>query len=137
MEALGAHWVLDPRKESVADAIRQQYPDGLEVVFDCSGNVDAVREALKIVCRGGTVMCYGVCEKDKNIDLNPFWLNDNEITIRGSYNNPNTIGRAIDLMVSGRLNAGAVVTHHFPLKDSIEAFGASGSSETLKVVIDP
>ncbi len=137
MEALGAHWVIDPRTEPPVEAIRSQYPDGLEVVFDCSGNVAAVRQALEIVCRGGTVMFYGVCEKDKNIDLNPFWLNDNEITIRGSYNNPNTIGRAIDLMVSGRLNAAAVVTHHFPLKDALEAFGASGSSETLKVVIDP
>jgi 2-desacetyl-2-hydroxyethyl bacteriochlorophyllide A dehydrogenase len=136
-ESLGARWVIDPLKESAVDAIRAEYPDGVEVVFDCSGNVDAVRQGLQLVMRGGTIMFYGVCDKSKNIEINPFWVNDNEITIRGSYNNPNTMGRAVDLLVSGRLDAEAVVTHHFPLAQAQEAFRASGSSETLKVVIDP
>ena len=136
-EALGAHWVIDPAHESAVDAIRAQYPDGVEVVFDCSGNVDAVRQSLQLVMRGGTVMLYGVCDKSKNLEINPFWVNDNEITIRGSYNNPNTMARAVDLLVSGRLDAEAVVTHHYPLAQAQEAFRASGSSETLKVVIDP
>jgi 2-desacetyl-2-hydroxyethyl bacteriochlorophyllide A dehydrogenase len=136
-ESLGAQWVIDPAKESAVEAIRGQHPDGAEVVFDCSGNVDAVREALQLAIRGGTVMLFGVCDKSKNLEINPFWVNDNEITIRGSYNNPNTMGRAVDLLVSGRLNAEAVVTHHFPLTQAQEAFRASGSSETLKVVIDP
>ncbi len=136
-EALGATWVIDPAKDPPVPAIRSQYPDGVEVAFDCSGNVDAVKQCLEVVTRGGTVMMYGVCDKTKNIEVNPFWINDNEITIRGSYNNPNTMGRAVDLLVSGRLNADAVVTHHFPLEKAEEAFRATGSSETLKVVIDP
>jgi L-iditol 2-dehydrogenase len=136
-EALGAQWVIDPAKESTVAAIRAQYPDGAEVVFDCSGNVDAVREALQLAMRGGTVMLFGVCEKSKNLEINPFWINDSEITIRGSYNNPNTMARAVDLLVSGRLDAAAVVTHHYPLAQAQEAFRASGSSDTLKVVIDP
>lgn len=136
-EALGAHWVIDPARGSPVETIRDQYPDGAEVVFDCSGNVDAVRQALQLVMRGGTLMLFGVCEKSKNIDINPFWINDSEITIRGSYNNPNTMARAVDLLVSGRLKADAVVTHHFPLAQASEAFRASGSAETLKVVIDP
>ncbi len=109
----------------------------MEVVFDCSGNVEAVRQGLQLVMRGGTLMLYGVCDKSKNLEMNPFWVNDNEITIRGSYNNPNTMGRAVDLLVSGRLNAEAVVTHHYPLAEAREAFRASGTSDTLKVVIDP
>lgn len=136
-EALGANWVIDPAEESVVDAIRGEYPDGAEVVFDCSGNVDAVCQALQLAMRGGTVMLYGVCDKSRNLKINPFWVNDNEITIRGSYNNPNTMARAVDLLVSGRLDAEAVVTHHYPLAQAQEAFRASGSSETLKVVIDP
>jgi L-iditol 2-dehydrogenase len=136
-EALGAQWVIDPGKESAVAAIRAHYPDGAEVVFDCSGNVDAVREALQLAMRGGTVMLFGVCDKNKNLEINPFWINDSEITIRGSYNNPNTMARAVDLLVSGRLDAAAVVTHHYPLAQAQEAFRASGSSGTLKVVIDP
>ncbi len=86
--SLGASWVLDPARTQVVEAIRAEYPDGIEVVFDCSGNVAAVRQALGLVMRGGMLMLFGVCEKDRNLEINPFWVNDNEITIRGSYNNP-------------------------------------------------
>ena len=136
-ENLGASWTIDPAQDLPVEAIRSQYPDGVEVAFDCSGNVNAVKQCLEVVMRGGTVMMYGVCDKSQNIEVNPFWINDNEITIRGSYNNPNTMGRAVELLVSGRLNADAVVTHHFPLAKAEDAFRAIGSSETLKVVIDP
>jgi 2-desacetyl-2-hydroxyethyl bacteriochlorophyllide A dehydrogenase len=136
-EALGASWVLDPAKEQVGPAIRSQYPDGAEVVFDCSGNVAAVRQTLEVVMRGGTVMLYGVCHKDQNLEINPFWVNDNEITIRGSYNNPNTMARALDLLASGRLDAGAVVTHLFSLEKGLEAFHATGGADCLKVMVEP
>jgi 2-desacetyl-2-hydroxyethyl bacteriochlorophyllide A dehydrogenase len=136
-EALGASWVIDPAKQPVVTAIRSQYPDGAEVVFDCSGNVEAVRQTLKVVMRGGTVMLYGVCHKDHDIEINPFWVNDNEITIRGSYNNPNTMARALDLLASGRLDAGAVVTHRYPLEKGLDAFRSTGGDSCLKVVVEP
>ncbi len=136
-EAHGADWVIDPLEEAVESAVRRQFPEGVEVVFDCSGNIEAVKETLKLVMRGGKVILYGVCEEGASFELNPFWVNENEITIRGAYNNPNTMGRAVDLLASGKLTAGSVVTHHFPLQEAPEAFRITGSSETLKVVIDP
>ncbi len=134
---MGASRVLDPVREPPAEVIRSEFPDGIEVVFDCSGNIHAIRQATQIVMRGGTVMLFGVCDKQYNLELNPFWVNDNEITIRGSYNNPYTHSRAIDLLASGRIDAGAIVTHQFPLKDAHEAFRCTGSAECLKVVIEP
>ena len=87
--------------------------------------------------RGGTVMLYGVCHKDQKSEINPFWVNDNEITIRGSYNNPNTMVRALDLLASGRLDADAVVTDRFPLEKGIEAFRSTGGANCLKVMVEP
>lgn len=136
-EKLGASWAIDPVQETPPDVIRSQYPDGIEVVFDCSGNVAAVRQALKVVMRGGTVMLYGVCPIDQDIDINPFWINDAEITIRGAYNNPNTMSRAIDLLATGRIDGAAIATHSFALYDSLSAFNATGSDECLKVLITP
>lgn len=136
-EDLGASWTIDPTAEPLPETIRAQYPDGIEVVFDCSGNVAAVRQALQIVMRGGTVMMYGVCPKDESLEINPFWINDAEITIRGSYNNPNTMSRAIDLLASGRLDARAVATHSFPLDQALSAFETTGSDECLKILIKP
>jgi 2-desacetyl-2-hydroxyethyl bacteriochlorophyllide A dehydrogenase len=135
--SLGAAWVIDPAKEPVVDAVRSRHRDGVEVVFDCSGNVAAINQAMGIVMRGGTVMLYGVCHKNDDLVVNPFWINDAEITIRGSYNNPNTMSRALDLLISGRLDAAAVATHRFPLDKGLEAFKATGSDECLKVLVEP
>jgi len=136
-EALGASWTLDPAREPVVDAIRSRHRDGAEVVFDCSGNVEAIKLGMSLVMRGGTVMLYGVCHKDHDLVVNPFWINDAEITIRGSYNNPNTMARALDLLVSGRLNADAVATHRYPLDKALEAFKATGSDDCLKILVEP
>ena len=137
LERLGAPWVLDPAREPPVEALRSQFPDGIEVVFDCSGSVQAIRQAMQLVMRGGTVMLFGVCAKEHNLDLNPFWVNDDEITIRGSYNNPYTQSRALDLLVSRSIDAESVVTHRFPLEQAHEAFRVTGTSECLKVVIEP
>ena len=136
-EALGATWVLDPARIPVVQAVRDVYPEGIEVVFDCSGNIHAVRQALQLVMRGGTLMLYGVCHPDAALEINPFLVNENEITIRGAYNNPNTMSRAIDLLASGRLNAGAVVTDRFPLAQALEAFLSTGGADCLKVIVEP
>ena len=136
-EKLGASEVLDPQTDRPVEAIRDEFPEGVEVVFDCSGHPDAIRNTLKVVMRGGTIMWFGICAKEHDMEVNPFWLSDNEITIRGSYNNPYTHSRAIDLLISGRLNADAIVTHRFPLKNAKEAYQLTGSSECLKVVIEP
>jgi L-iditol 2-dehydrogenase len=92
---------------------------------------------MPLVMRGGTLMLYGVCHKDHDLVVNPFWINDAEITIRGSYNNPNTMARALDLLISGRLNADAVATHRYPLDKALEAFKATGSDDCLKILVEP
>ena len=136
-EKLGASWVIDPTRTQVVQAIRDEHPDGIEVVFDCSGNIGAVQQALELVMRGGTLMLFGVCHQDQKLEIKPFLVNENEITIRGSYNNPNTMSRAIDLLASKRLDAGAVVTDRFPLDKALEAFRSTGGAECLKVVVEP
>lgn len=136
-EDLGAAITLDPKLDDVVAMLRAEYKDGIEVVFDCSGNTAAIEQGLQLLMRGGTLMLFGVCHQDASVAINPFWVNENEITIRGSYNNPNTMSRALDLLVSGRLDAGRVVTHRYPLKDSLEAFRCTGGDECLKVVLEP
>ncbi|MEO6965651.1 MAG: zinc-binding dehydrogenase, partial [Acidobacteriaceae bacterium] len=107
------------------------------VIFDCSGNVAAIQQALRLVMRGGTLMLFGVCHKDQTVEVSPFLLNEHEITIRGSYNNPNTMSRAIDLLVSGRIDAAGLVTDHFPLDKALDAFRSTGGADSLKVMVEP
>jgi threonine dehydrogenase-like Zn-dependent dehydrogenase len=47
------------------------------------------------------------------------------------------MSRALDLLISGRLNAEAIATHKYPLEKGLEAFKATGSDECLKVLVEP
>jgi L-iditol 2-dehydrogenase len=134
---LGASGVVDTGRESPVDEIRRRFPEGAEVVFECSGNINALRHATNVVMRGGTIIVQGVCKQEDHLELNPFWATDSEVTIRGTSANPGKTCRAIDLLASGRIDAEAVVTHRFSLKDAEKAYRCAGSSESLKVVIEP
>jgi NADPH:quinone reductase-like Zn-dependent oxidoreductase len=52
---LGASQVVDYTKEDFREAIRSQYPDGVDVVFDCVGG-EVLRKSAEIVKGGGRLV---------------------------------------------------------------------------------
>ena len=52
---LGASQVVDYTKEDFREAVRSQYPDGVDVVFDCVGG-EVLRKSAEIVKRGGRLV---------------------------------------------------------------------------------
>ena len=60
-----------------------------------------------------------------------------ELTISGSFVNPDTHERAVRLINAGKINFGPIITHHFPLEQMEEAILMQMGSESIKVVVDP
>ena len=52
---LGASQVVDYTKEDFSEAVRSQYPDGVDVVFDCVGG-EVLRKSAEIVKGGGRLV---------------------------------------------------------------------------------
>ena len=52
---LGASQVVDYTKEDFREAVRSQYPDGVDVVFDCVGG-EVLRKSAEIVKGGGRLV---------------------------------------------------------------------------------
>ena len=44
---------------------------------------------------------------------------------------------ALDLIASGRVPAGQLVTHRFPLEQAMQAFALAETGQALKAVITP
>ena len=65
------------------------------------------------------------------------YINDNEITICGSYNNPFTHEPAIRAIASGRINVKALISHKFSLDEYKTAFDMFGKPGTAKLLICP
>lgn len=135
--ALGADYAFDPLSGDVYGEVRKILPDGPDIIMDCAGQTRIVEEAVKRVSRGGKVIAFGVSPADEYAMISPAYVNDNEITICGSYNNPYTQSSSIQAIAAGRLNVKALISHRFRLDDYKNAFESFGTEGTLKIVMTP
>ena len=137
--AFGADAVLHA-EEDIPESVRQINNGKLaDLVIVCTGAPIAFHQALKAVDRGGTVLCFATTEPDVelSIPLNEFWRN--EIKLIPSYgNSPLDATVAIELIRSGRVPVGKMITHRLPLDKAGYGFRlVAEGEESLKVVIEP
>jgi len=134
---LGADIAISP-SEDIQEVIWSHTKGlGADIVFEASGNSGVALTALSLVKRGGTVMWFGCCSKFDSIPISPFWVNDAEITIKGSFNNPFTHSIALDLVSTGRVNVDALVTDRIPLDGLLVAMDHANFKNAMKVMIMP
>ncbi len=135
--SLGADLAVDsgePVREQVTEAT-----DGLgaDVVFEAAGRAITAELALDLVRRGGTVVWFGSCPEADRLSISPFWVNDNEITIRGSFNNPNTHSTALNLVARGRVDLDALVTDVTSLTGLERALDLANFPHAGKIIVEP
>jgi len=80
-------------------------------------------------------MFFGVSPQDRLIQVNPFQINENELRILGSYNNPFATARAVDLLAGGAVRVADLVSHRLALKDYLEVFRLFGGRGTMKLMV--
>lgn len=93
--------------------------DGADLVFECVGVPETLREMTTLVRSRGTIVNLGVSKKPAEVDMQA--VNFKEITILGSrVYRPLDFQRAIEL--AGLLPVAGIATHTFPLAEVGEAF---------------
>lgn len=136
-ERSGADLVLDPRTDDLIAEIRKVEPEGADVVFECSGDQSAQEISAYLARRGGTVVLFGCSPKDRRISISPFLIVENELTVRGSHNNPYTTPKAARLLSAGKINVSHLIGHRIPLAEIERAFALFGKEGVNKIVIIP
>jgi L-iditol 2-dehydrogenase len=126
--------------EDIPESVRRINKGRLaDLVIVCTGAPVAFRQALKAVDRGGTILCFATTEPDVelSVPLNEFWRN--EIKLMPSYgNSPLDATVAIELIRSGRVPVGKMITHRLPLDKTGDGFRlVAEGGESLKVIIEP
>lgn len=137
LQSLGADVTFDPREQDPAAAIRGVDPEGADVVYEAAGLPHTAELALSLAKKGGTVVFFGCVEPEYDIRVNPALINERELTIRGSFNNPFTHAAAVELVASRRVQVAPFVSHRFALADFARAFDYFGAPESYKLVILP
>jgi len=107
-----------------------------DVLFECSGNEQATRDAIRVVDRAGRVVLVGMGGDELRLPL--AHVQDREITLTGAFRYANTWPTAIALAASGRVDLNRLVTGHYGLDDVEHALTAARRDPaTLKVMVRP
>lgn len=114
-------WTGNPLKENIVEEIKQKEPLGLDIVFECCGQQEAIDQAVDIMKPGGKIIVVGIPEFER-WSFNVENTRRREIMIQFIRRQVDCTQAAIDLMHSGTIDASNMVTHHFPFERTDEAF---------------
>ena len=133
----GSDVQVDPLRQDVAAEVAELTSVGADVVIECAGRLETAQLALKLARRGGTVLQFGVVSPDQLAAVSPYDIYYRELTVRGSFVNPFTHARAIELLASKQVKVMPLVTHRFPLDEAARAFETAQGKDAVKVLLVP
>ena len=98
-------------------------PDKADVILECVGVQPTISQAVANARKGSTIVVVGVFGKKPEVDLG--LVQDRELTLVGTlmYQKKDYL-RAIELVASGKLCLGEMVTQRFPFDNYLEAYEA-------------
>lgn len=137
---LGADIVVDFKQEDPVEAImRLTDGRGVDVAIEALGTQATFEAALRVLRPGGVLSSLGVYSSDLKIPLDAFAAGLGEKSIRTSLcpGGKERMRRMLDVVSSGRVDLGGLVTHRFKLDQIEEAYDlfANQRDGVLKVAI--
>ncbi len=119
---LGADETINVRQDGWMERARSLTNDqGFDVVFETSGDPNALSDAFELVKTGGRIVVFSVYEDV--IDAFPAQLlYRKEVSVIGVRGGAGGYPLAIDLVRAGRVQLDPLVTHRLPLDEAQEGF---------------
>lgn len=118
---MGAGYIVNPLDEDVALRVKEHEELLVDVVFEASGEQDAVSNALKVLKPGGKLVLVGIPASAGyyfDMDL----MRRKEITVVNIRRQNHCVQEAIDLVANGRINLEQMVTHNYSFEETATAF---------------
>lgn len=135
---LGATWTVNPIHENLSVRILELTGhDGADVVIECVGQLAASRQAIETAGRGASVLLFSVPKPETFLPLDLMTVFQRELTVLGSFVNPDTHQRAVQLINKGLIKLDPLITHSFRLNEVDQAIKVQMSIESIKVIITP
>ncbi|SFU47995.1 zinc-dependent alcohol dehydrogenase family protein [Alicyclobacillus macrosporangiidus] len=131
-ERFGARLVVDPADVPPEQLVVEQFGSGADLVVECVGRPETMQAALRCAGRGGQVLLFGVADPATAVQLSPYDVFARELTIRGSFINPDTHARAIALARDGKIQVSPLVSHRFSLEEIPDVLASYGGLRVTK-----
>jgi S-(hydroxymethyl)glutathione dehydrogenase / alcohol dehydrogenase len=112
---------------------------GADYSFDCTGNVQVMRQALECCHRGwGTSIIIGVAEAGKEISTRPFQLVTGRVwkgSAFGGARGRTDVPRMVDWYMERKIEIDPMITHKLPLERINEAFDLMHAGKSIRSVV--
>lgn len=131
----GATHCIDPATQDVDQELRKIRRIGADVVIEAAGSPALQELSVRYARRGGTVVWFGCAPADKRVEVSGFYINDAELRICGSYNNPFATQKAVDLISAGAVTVKNLISHRIALEDYLQVFRFWGGPTTQKLMV--
>ncbi len=134
----GAVWTGNPDHSEIAASIHEVKPEGLDAVFECCGDQEALDQAVELLRPGGTLVIVGIPETDL-ITFDAHKLRRKEIAVQNVRRQNGCIPHAIDHIGRRMTDLDFMVTHSFSLKETQEAFDLVENyrDSVIKALVQP
>lgn len=87
-------------------------PDGeYDIVIEAVGSPKTQEAAIEAAARGGQVLMFGVGGPDATFEMNTYEVFQKQLTIQGSFINPNAFEDSLALLASDKLDVEPLISH--------------------------
>jgi L-iditol 2-dehydrogenase len=136
---LGARVTVDPTSEDLSAVVAECTNGlGVDVAVICIGIPALVNDALRMTRKGGRVNVFAGLAAEGWAEVEANLIHYNELVVTGASNSRRSDYEvALRLIESGRVKVEPMVTHRFPLQETVKAIETSAGGEGIKVAVMP
>jgi S-(hydroxymethyl)glutathione dehydrogenase/alcohol dehydrogenase len=136
----GATDFVDPNEgDAVAQVQQLTSGRGVDYSFEVIGLPETTLQAFNMIRKGGTAVMVGMTRAEATVTLSTFDLFFNEKTLKGCKYGSGQVRRDFqrfaDLIETGRLDTGSMVSRTIKLDEVNDAFRAMEAGEVIRSVI--
>lgn len=136
----GADVVIDSSKENVLQRVKEETNGlGVDYFADATGSEKIIEQGFKYVKKGGSIILYGLPDKNASINLPIFDVILNQISLCGYTGNSLAWEKVIEFAKEGKLNLKDMITKVLPLSKMNEAIEILDDKpkDMIKIVLNP
>ena len=110
---------------------------GVDVVIVSTSSLNALKDAVNFVRKGGIIVMFGVPSKGANVDLDMSEIYSKGVTIVNSYAASDVDTTcALDLISNKQIDVSQLITHKYNLQECQQAFvHAKSGDNAMKIII--
>jgi len=110
---------------------------GVDVVIVATSSLNALKDAVNFVRKGGTIVMFGVPSKGANVELDMSEVYSKGLTIVNSYAASDfDTKEALEKISNKQINVSQLITHKYNLEECQEAFvHAKSGDNAMKIII--